>query len=267
MALLDVLRDSQHLTAGTTLAEEGGITLLADALTISEARRFARLGPVGVIGLDCGVGPAGESISGLWYLEALGIPAAVAGADAVRLGDSRHLLEAGSVVIANGPASRFGVTQGQSVAEAAEKLRVRHEAVSEDDRKRIVVSKHTDGRAIVCMDTIAYALPEDRRNVLLTGGLSSLLSLDYVLKISPHGYITSDGGRGFGDSGLGGLEPAEAHGLAWACIDGRKARMGEGLSTYHDGVISAANLLARRAGVCVGMRAAEAAEKLLMRPG
>ena len=253
--------------ATETLAGAGDIALFADALTVGAARHLVRPGLAGVIGLDCGIGPAGESIAGLWFLEALGIPAAVAGADAVRISDARHLLKAGSIAMVNAPASRFGVAPRQSVAEAAEKLRARHEALSEDARKRIVMATDPGGRAIICMDTIAYALPEDRRNVLLTGGLSSLLSLDYVLKISPHGYITSDGGRGFGDSGMGGLEPAEAHGLAWACVDGRQARMGDGLSTYHDGVISAANLLAQNAGVSVGMRAADAAKMLLMRRG
>jgi nucleotidyltransferase/DNA polymerase involved in DNA repair len=42
--------------------------------------------------------------------------------------------------------------------------------------------------------------------------------------------------------------------------------MGEGLSSYHDGIISAANALAKAAGVAVGMTAAEAAARLLQRP-
>jgi nucleotidyltransferase/DNA polymerase involved in DNA repair len=42
--------------------------------------------------------------------------------------------------------------------------------------------------------------------------------------------------------------------------------MGDGLSSYRDGVISAANALALAAGVRVGMPAAEAASLLLRRP-
>jgi nucleotidyltransferase/DNA polymerase involved in DNA repair len=42
--------------------------------------------------------------------------------------------------------------------------------------------------------------------------------------------------------------------------------MGEGLSSYHYGIISAANALAKAAGVAVGMTAAEAAARLLQRP-
>jgi nucleotidyltransferase/DNA polymerase involved in DNA repair len=58
----------------------------------------------------------------------------------------------------------------------------------------------------------------------------------------------------------------EKEGLAGATVDARIARMGEGLSSYHDGVISAANALAKAAGVEVGMTAAEAATWLLQRP-
>jgi nucleotidyltransferase/DNA polymerase involved in DNA repair len=41
--------------------------------------------------------------------------------------------------------------------------------------------------------------------------------------------------------------------------------MGDGLSSYHDGIISAANALAKAVGVEVGMTAAEAAARLLQR--
>ena len=41
--------------------------------------------------------------------------------------------------------------------------------------------------------------------------------------------------------------------------------MGEGLSSYRDGIISAANALAKAAGVETGMRAAQAAALLLQR--
>jgi nucleotidyltransferase/DNA polymerase involved in DNA repair len=57
----------------------------------------------------------------------------------------------------------------------------------------------------------------------------------------------------------------EREGLAGATVDARIARMGEGLSSYHDGIISAANALARAAGVETGMAAADAATLLLRR--
>jgi nucleotidyltransferase/DNA polymerase involved in DNA repair len=41
--------------------------------------------------------------------------------------------------------------------------------------------------------------------------------------------------------------------------------MGDGLSSYHDGVISAANVLARESGIRIGMAAKDAARLLLRR--
>ncbi len=87
--------------------------------------------------------------------------------------------------------------------------------------------------------------------------------MPYLLKARPWGFICSDGGRGRDDSGMAGLAIVEAEGLAGATVDARTARMGDGLSTYHDGVISAANAGARARGVAVGMPAREAAHLLL----
>jgi hypothetical protein len=55
------------------------------------------------------------------------------------------------------------------------------------------------------------------------------------------------------------------HGLAGATVDARTAAMGDGLSSYHDGIISAVNSLAFAAGVREGMPCAQAARLLVER--
>lgn len=65
------------------------------------------------------------------------------------------------------------------------------------------------------------------------------------------------------DSGVAGLFIVEADGLAGATADARRARMGSGLSHYHDGIVSAANGPARERGVEVDMPVPEAAHRLL----
>jgi hypothetical protein len=87
----------------------------------------------------------------------------------------------------------------------------------------------------------------------------------YLLRVRPFGFICSDGGKGREDGGIAGLATVESEGLAGATVDARTARMGEGLSSYRDGTISAVNTLASAAGVRVGMRAAEAAALLVRR--
>jgi hypothetical protein len=64
-------------------------------------------------------------------------------------------------------------------------------------------------------------------------------------------------------SGVAGMVEAGATGIPGATVDARYARMGDGLSTYRDGVISAANHLAIDAGVWIGQPASEAAKCLL----
>ena len=57
----------------------------------------------------------------------------------------------------------------------------------------------------------------------------------------------------------------EASGLAGATVDARTARMGDAMSSYLDGVISARNRHAAQAGVEIGMPCRVAAELLVRR--
>ena len=85
----------------------------------------------------------------------------------------------------------------------------------------------------------------------------------YALRIRPKGLICNDGGRGLDDSGIEGLAVMEEHGLAAAAVSTHSARIGDAVSTYQDGVISAANEVTKAEGVKGGMRASEAARLML----
>jgi hypothetical protein len=65
------------------------------------------------------------------------------------------------------------------------------------------------------------------------------------------------------DSGIEGLGLLEQHGIAAAAVSTDSARIGDALSTFNDGVISAANAIAQRKGVREGMKASEAARLML----
>ena len=231
------------------------------------ARFIAEQRPRGAIGVDCGVGPAGASIAGLWYLEALNIAAAVADVMTVRLGDGVDLYRSGIISFANQPARDGGVVVGMTVAQAAQCMLDFDpaERAAADVTNRTVVDTAPDGRQVVCTDSIAFGLPEDVRNVLVTAGHTGRSAVPYLLKVRPFGFICSDGGKGREDGGIAGLAMVEKEGLAGATVDARGARMGEGLSSYRDGTISAVNALAAAAGVRVGMTAAQAAALLVRR--
>ena len=232
------------------------------------ARFIAEHRPRAAIGMDCGVGPEGSAIAGLWYLEALGIPAVVADVMTAHLGDGVHLYEHGVVSFVNQLALDCGVIAGMSVRDAAAVLLDNDpvDAAASEITNRTVMETAPDGRCVVAADSIAFGTSEDTgRNVLVTAGHTGRSSVPYLRRCRPYGFICSDGGRGMDDSGMAGLYIVEVDGLAGATVDARRARMGSGLSHYHDGIISAANALATDAGVEIGMPCPQAANLLLNR--
>jgi hypothetical protein len=230
------------------------------------ARYIARHRPRASVAVDCGVGLAGAAIAGLWYLEALGIAAAVVGIGDVHLGDGRHVYEHGLVSFRNQQAADLGVEPGMTAAHACGLLLANDASPSrpEDVTNRRVMLSAADGGQVVCVDSIAFGLPEDRgRNVLVTAGHTGRSAFPYLTAVQPRGFICSDGGRGLDDAGIAALAMVEPLGLAGATVDARLARMGDASSTYHDGIISACNRLAKDAGVVIGMPCALASSLLL----
>lgn len=255
-------------SAYDTRAENRGRDVVVNASYsgVLPARFVGEHRPRGAIGVDCGVGPEGAGIAGLWYLEALGVPAATADIATVRLGDGVDMYETATVSFVNAVAARCGVTVGMPVRDAALALLENDpvELSPSQVTNRTVIETADSGRSVVCTDSIAFGLPEDAgRNVLCTAGHTGRSAVPYLRKIRPWGFICSDGGGGKDDSGTAGLTIVEADGLAGASVDARSARMGSGLSTYEDGVISACNRIAAARGVRVGQSAREAARLLL----
>lgn len=232
------------------------------------ARFIGRHAPRAAIGVDCGIGPAGAGIAGLWYLEALNLPAAVADVMTVLLGDGVDLHDRGVISVVNRPAADCGVVPGMTVREAASLLLATDpgEPAAEEIDHREVVYTDASGRSVVCTDSIAFGRAEDRdTNVLVTAGHTGRSAFPYLSDVHPHGFICSDGGRGRDDSGMAALTMVEPLGLAGATVSAATAAMGDGHSSYHHGVISAANSHARAAGVEVGMLASDAARLLVER--
>ncbi|MGI9598550.1 MAG: hypothetical protein ACR2QK_20455 [Acidimicrobiales bacterium] len=232
------------------------------------ARFIGEVGPRAAIGMDCGIGPEGSAIAGLWYLEALAIPAAVADVMTAHLGDGVHLHDHGVISFANQPAIDCGVRPGMAVRDAA-MLLVENDpadAAAADITNRTIMETSVDGRHVIATDSIAFGTDEDTdSNVLVTAGHTGRSAVPYLRRVRPWGFICSDGGRGLDDSGMAGLGIVEADGLAGATADARLARMGSGLSHYHDGIISALNGPARERGVELDMPVARAAGLLLAR--
>ena len=228
------------------------------------AKIVAAFRPRAAIGLDCGIGTDGAGIAGLWYYEALRIPAASVDVMSALMGDGLDVYESGRISRFNQLAEDAGVRAGMAVAEAAALMGRDIAPVSGIRTNRLIVKTNPAGRSIVCTDGLAYALPEDAgRNVLCTGAHTGTSVVVYLKKFRPWGFINSDGGMGKNASGIAGMADTNAIGIPGASVSTASARLGDGRSTYFDGVVSAVNELGKIKGVRVGQTAIEAADLLL----
>lgn len=245
---------------------ENDVVLPASYIGVLPARMCAIHRPKGVIGHDACIGKDGAGIAGLWYLEALGIPAATADGMTVEMGNGQDLYESGVISFVNYHAETLGVRKGMPASEAAALMCDNDlgNTTVENKIRREVVEELSDGRRIVVTDSIVWALPEDAgRSVLVTAGHTGRSGAKFLLEADPLAFICHDGGRSKNDSGIVGLKTAEAAGLAGACIDGRTAPIGDAFLGYQDGLISARNGPAAALGVEVGMSVSVAAHRLL----
>lgn len=243
------------------------VMITASYIGVLPARLAMEHHPRAVIGFDGGVGPEGVGIAGLWYYEALNVPAAAVDVMSIILGDGRDVHEHGIISFVNRPAQDCGVRVGMPVKEAA-RLMLDHDPGSPTAYQvtnRTCVEEGPDGRKVIVTDSIVFGTEEDKRNILVTAGHTGRSGARHIINVHPFGFICSDGGRGRNDSGMAGLALTNDAGIAGATVDARRARLGDGMSSYRDGVISAANQLALDAGVKIGMSAREAASLLVRR--
>lgn len=258
-----VAMDSARYVDGRNHARD--VVVPSSYLGVLPARLMAPHRPRAVIGHDGCIGKDGAGIAGLWYLEALGIPSAAADGMSAELGNGMDLYETGVISRVNILAERCGVREGMSVREAAVLLldndpgdvtagtKIRRESMTSSDA----------GREIIVTDSIVFALPEDSNNVLVTAGHTGRSGATFLLEVSPHGFICSDGGMSKNNAGIAGLDLVEEHGLAGACCDAWSAPVGDAFKAYEEGTISACNSHARNRGVEVGMTVRDAAFALL----
>jgi uncharacterized protein YunC (DUF1805 family) len=251
-------------SAADILAGNAGadVVVTASYLGVLPARLLREHLPRAAIGFDGGVGPEGSAIAGLWYLEALNVPACTADVMSVILGNGVDVFENGVVSFLNRPAQDCGVCKGMSIRDAAMLMLERDpsEPGAYQVTNRREMYQSPTGRRVIVTDSIVFGTAEDVNNVLVTAGHTGRSGARHILSVHPYAFICSDGGRGRHDSGMAGLAiVADEAGIPGATVDATQARLGDGMSTYRDGIISAVNEPARACGVAVGMRAEEAA--------
>ena len=233
---------------------------------VPTAAMAMRQGVKAWIAHEAGPGKDDAGVSGLPFADRYGVPAAAIATMEARLGDGRTLFT-GHVSRANKSAEGLGVRAGQTGDQAARlmlkappgQLRDFHGLVDEAIHE---MAATPGGKIYACwsFSRVIGAHPYDVFCVASHGAKTMAL---YALPIRPKGLICNDAGRGLDDSGIEGLAEMARHGLAAVAVSSASARIGDALSTYHDGIVSTANEPARAKGVAIGMKAAAAARLML----
>jgi hypothetical protein len=228
-----------------------------------------RAGARAIVGHAAGVGRDGAGIAGLALAERFGAPCGAVSADSARVADGADTWELGRISHLNRAAEGLGVRVGMDCLEAARLLLggppgERGRAAELVRAEREVVWQGAEGR-VSAMASVGLAAPDNAGDVICAGSHTGIVTWRYVrgYGFAVAGLICSDAAVGKDGSGIAGLEPLSDEGVAAAAVSHESARIGDGASTYRDGIVSHINRIAEAAGVYVGMPARDAALVML----
>jgi hypothetical protein len=229
------------------------------------APMFTR-GVKAVIATDAGIGKDDAGISGLKHGEGIGVPVAAIAAMSAETSNGRSTM-LGDISRANAQARALGVAPGMVAYEAA--VRLAKASAGKPvltplgaEEAAIVVEETARGRIWATPGTTAMKeqIPND---VICSGANSSRVFSDGVLRIAAKGAIANDAGIAKNNTAVEGVTLLGERGIPAAAAATMSARLGEGLSTWNDGVVSVVNAVAVARGVTAGMPVKEAARLLL----
>ncbi len=107
------------------------------------------------------------------------------------------------------------------------------------------------------LDSASLVGPEHAGQIVLLGSHGGLLGgrPEAALKVDALAAVYNDAGIGIDEAGVSRLPALDARGIAAATVAAASARIGDGLSTYRDGVLSRVNATAAALGAAPGMGA------------
>lgn len=211
--------------------------------------------PLAAIQHDASFGRDQAGIAGLKWAEQFGFAMAAVAARTARIGEGADMLERGTISAVNRYAAACKVEPGMPCREAANLLRSAAEAKTMPApmlETRSEVALAGAGRPIVMVDSIALAREGDAGGIVLSGSHGGTPSDAYSAKVNMQLVLFNDAGFGADYAGLAALPILEQKGIAAATVSVFTARIGNGRSTYEDGIISAANGRALALGAVIG---------------
>lgn len=225
-----------------------------------------RQGAKAWIAHEGGPGKDEAGIGGLPLSQQFDVPAAAIATMTARLSDGQTLLT-GKVSRTNTAAAALGVQPDMTGEEAAHLMLKAPPGQPQDvsalvDERIHEVASTPEGRIYACW-SFSRVTGEHPEDVFCVASHGAKVVALYALRVRPKGMICNDAGLGLDDSGIEGLATLDEHDIPGAAVSAESARIGDPLSTYHNGVISAANEAAQAKGVRVGIKANEAARMML----
>jgi len=221
-----------------------------------------RVRPKGVIAHAAGPGKGMAGVSGLYALEAFGIPGAGADTMSCRIADGRDMYDNGLVSHFNDTAAKLGIHAGMPIKEASRRMLERQLDIGDVYRPVEVAHEGPHGR-VTAVGSVTFITTDYTGHVICAGSHFGRTSAAYSSRFNLAGIMCSDAGGCKDGSGISGLAVLDEKGVPGGAVSTDSAMIGDGMSTYRDGVLSAVNEKARSIGITVGMRASEAAELML----
>jgi hypothetical protein len=243
----------------------GRVALAASHGGIYAAYLAAKAGLRAVILSDAGVGRERAGIGGLPYLDALGMPAAAVGHRSARIGDGADCLARGVITHVNARAAALGIAVGMPAREALDRLDAAEAPSALREPTPLQETRHTiedpqiGDAPIYALDSASLVRPTDAGAIVLAASHGGLLGgrPEAALKVDAFAAIFNDADFGVDDAGVARIVPLDGRGIAGATVSAWSARIGDGLSTYNDGFVSAVNKTAACHGGEVGLSAIE----------
>ena len=225
----------------------------------------ARAGLRALVASDAGVGLDAAGIGSLSLCEAIGMGAAAVSHDSGRIGDAEHMLEHGQISHVNAIARQSGCERGQSCSDALGYLCAAPMPVGEPPdyaEARQIIGLNANGLELVCIDSVSLVEPSDAGQIVISGSHGALVAGQHhlAIRVQAAAAFFNDAGVGLDEIGVSRLPVLDERGVAAATVAAASARIGDARSTYADGIISRANLLAQAMGIVAGMPAKAAVE-------
>ena len=248
----------------------GRAVLAASHGGIYAAYLAAKAGVKAAILSDAGVGRERAGIGGLGFLEQMGVPAAAVGHRTARIGDGVDCAKRGIISHLNAPAAAAGLRVGMHASVALDLLAASDGSPSpapapqQETRHRLAAAE-VPGVAVLALDSASLVTPDDAGAIILTGSHGALLGgrPETAMKVAVFAAVYNDADRGIDDCGISRLPALDQRGIAGATVSAWSARIGDGLSTYRDGFVTAVNETAARHGGEIGIAATELVRRLV----